>query len=62
VVASSDRFGVTGGTSRDNTYKFDLPFLPRGTKVTLRARVRADGGSDSRGVLMIDRSTTRSGA
>jgi len=45
--------GTTGGADRDNTYRLKLPRA--GGKVVLRASVRTDGGTDSRGQIFLQR-------
>lgn len=51
VVARDEHEGVTGGFDRANVYRFKVPSALKGA--VLRARVRADGGSDSNGGLTL---------
>jgi len=45
--------GTTGGSNRDNTYKFKLDNFKAGAKYTLKASVRSDGGNDSTGSITL---------
>lgn len=53
VVARDEHEGTTGGRNENNTYQFALPQFTPGAKYTLRANVRADGGSDSNGDIFV---------
>lgn len=45
--------GRTGSVNKDNVYSFLLDTFKPGAKYTLRARVRADGGTDSAGEIRL---------
>jgi alpha-N-acetylglucosaminidase len=45
--------GRTGLEDVANTYEIEVPAVPNGTKVELRAMVRSDGGSDSNGTVFV---------
>ncbi len=53
VVARDEHAGTTGLANRDNIYLLKVPALTAGAKYTLRAHVRADGGNDSNGEIII---------
>ncbi|BCM89015.1 beta-hexosaminidase [Abditibacteriota bacterium] len=53
VLARDEHTGLTGGATKDNVYHLVVPALTAGEKVLLRARVRADGGSDSNGEISV---------
>jgi len=53
VVASDDHKGTTGGTDKDNVFVFQLSQIQPGAKVTLRANVRSDGGTNSNGQIEV---------
>jgi hexosaminidase len=53
VVARVEHHGITGNFNKDNTYDLDLSSVPAGSKLELRARVRADGGDDSNGLIYL---------
>ena len=52
-VGRDEHWGETGGESKNNTYRFSLTSLPKDAKVTLKASVRAEGGTDSSGKIYI---------
>lgn len=58
-ASADEHVGRTGGENVANVYSFSLADLPAGAKVTLRARVKCDGGADSEGEILVRR---RSGA
>lgn len=53
VAARVEHHGITGNFDRDNSYDFTLASVPAGAKIELKARVRADGGDDSNGVIYL---------
>ena len=53
VVARDEHAGSTGGTTKDNVYRLTLPTYKARSKYLLRARVRADGGDDSNGEILV---------
>lgn len=55
-VARDAHPGHAGGQHRDNTWRFEIPTIPTGAKVTLRAKVKGDGGNDSRGTIVLTKS------
>lgn len=55
VVASEQRDGVAGSINASNTYRLNIPPAVPGTAYTLRAEVRAEGGTDSNGEILIRR-------
>lgn len=52
-VSTDEHEGRTGAVDKDNVYTVQLSELPAGAKVTLRAQVRVDGGTDSAGEIRI---------
>jgi len=52
-VARDDHFGATGTANVDNAYVLSLADYDPEATYTLTAEVRADGGTDSRGVVSI---------
>jgi hexosaminidase len=55
VVAAEQRAGVTGSVNSGTTYRLSIPPDVPGTAYTLRAEVRAEGGTDSNGEILIRR-------
>lgn len=53
VVATDKHYGRTGSADVDNVWRVEIPAVKAGSKVTLRAKVRADGGDDSNGEITI---------
>lgn len=47
--------GVTGATDKDNVFTFKIPAFKLGAKITLRANVRSDAGTDSNGEIQLDK-------
>ena len=45
--------GTTGAKDKNNAYNFVLPAMPAGARAVLRASIRADGGTDSRGEITL---------
>lgn len=50
-VATDEHPGMTGSASKDNEYELKLAKVKPGATYSLRAQVRADGGTDSNGVV-----------
>lgn len=50
-----EQLGTTGGRNEGNAYDFPSVTLSPGAKVTLRASVRSDGGTDSHGQILVER-------
>lgn len=50
-----EHLGSAGFEPRDNTYRLDGLLLRPGQRLTLRAKVRADGGDDSHGDITLER-------
>lgn len=56
AVVSTDRHrGMTGASNQGNTYQVEVKQCSPGAKYELRAAVRSEGGTDSRGDLTIER-------
>jgi hexosaminidase len=55
VIAVDEHVGRTGGDNVRNTYQLKVEQVSPAAKYTLRARVRADGGSDSNGQVFLVR-------
>ena len=55
-VSRDTHAGRAGGQHRDNTWRFEIPDIPAGAKIILRANLRGDGGNDSRGVIVLTKS------
>ena len=53
AVAVDQHDGFTGADNRDRDYHLKMPVLPEGASVQLRAEVRADGGHDSSGDVLL---------
>ncbi|MBS1725142.1 MAG: beta-N-acetylhexosaminidase [Armatimonadetes bacterium] len=53
VVGSDSHYGRTGSEDVDNVWKVKLTGVPVGAKIEIRAKVRADGGSDSNGDIVV---------
>lgn len=56
VIARDDHEGTTGGRHERNRYTLTLPpgSLPPGAAITLKAMIRADGGTDSYGGIFVE--------
>jgi hypothetical protein len=55
VVSRDDHFGATGTVDVDNRYRIDVPPHENGATCELRALIRSDGGTNSRGYLTLAR-------
>jgi hexosaminidase len=55
LTAAEQRAGVTGKVNSGNTYRLSIPPTAPGAAFTLRAEVRAEGGTDSNGEILIRR-------
>lgn len=55
VALRVNQYGITGLFNRDNRYAVNIPVVPRGGKLELRANVRGDGGGDSNGDILVVR-------
>jgi hypothetical protein len=55
VIASDSHYGRTGNEHVNNVWTVELKGVNVGDKVTLRAKVRGDGGSDSNGEITVSR-------
>lgn len=53
VVAGDPHEGRTGNEHVGNSWKLVVPEIPLNTAIMLEAEVRADGGSDSKGVFIL---------
>jgi hexosaminidase len=53
VVANDPHFGYTGLRTLENVWKVTLKGTKAGSKFTLRAKVRGDGGGDSNGEISV---------
>ena len=53
VIATDKHYGTTGGTNRDNVYKFNITKYETGANYTVIASVMGDTGNDSNGVVLI---------
>lgn len=53
-VAIDTHDGVTGSKNSNNVYRLSLQDLPAAATITLRAKIRSDGGADSNGDILID--------
>jgi len=53
-VAADIHDGFAGGRPRKPVYVLDVPLCKPGARYTVEARVAGDGGTDSRGVLMLE--------
>jgi hexosaminidase len=53
-IARDTHPGVTGGSTKNNIYKFTLPAPATGTKYELKASARSDGGTDSNGEITVE--------
>lgn len=53
VIGSDSHYGRTGNEDVDNVWKVKLANIPAGAKIEIRAKVRADGGSDSNGDIVV---------
>ena len=52
-LARDTHDGTTGGSDRDNAYLLTVPPDAAGTRYTLTAQVRSDGGTDSNGTVTV---------
>lgn len=52
-VSREAHHGITGNFDQNNSYDLDLGDIPANAKVEIRARVRADGGDDSNGLIYL---------
>jgi hypothetical protein len=55
-VAKDAHTGKAGGQHKDNTWRFVVPAVPVGAKVTLRAKFEGDGGKNSNGTITLQKS------
>jgi len=53
VIATDEHEGITGATSKNNTYVLTVAQHTPGDKYALRATIRSDGGSDSNGEIYL---------
>jgi hexosaminidase len=53
LVGVDQHDGRTGLEDVANTFEIEVPSVPNGTKVEIRAMVRSDGGSDSNGTVYV---------
>lgn len=60
-LARVDQEGRTGGENRNNVYRVDLSGRTAGAKLTLKARVRCDGGDDSNGEIFVKKAGEEQG-
>ncbi len=56
TVAKDAHTGRAGGQHKDNTWRFEIPTVPAGAKVTMRAKLEGDGGKDSNGTIVLMKS------
>ncbi len=54
VVARDAHQATTGATDKNNLFTFKVPPIKPGAKVTLRASVRSDAGTDSNGEIQLE--------
>ncbi len=52
-VAQDKHLGITGGKTDQNVYNLRIPELKAGATYTLHASVRSDGGTDSKGDVLL---------
>ena len=55
VISTAKHRGVTGATNDANTYRVQLQQLKAGTRYELRASIRSEGGTDSKGEVFLER-------
>jgi hexosaminidase len=53
VIAADNHYGYTGSKTLENVWKVKVSGLKSGAKVTLRAKVKGDGGDDSNGDITV---------
>ena len=53
VIAADPHHGQTGLEDVGNVYRMKVPFALSGSQLVLRAKVRSDGGADSRGTIFL---------
>jgi hypothetical protein len=56
TVATDAHQGRAGSQHQDNTWRFVVPAVPQGAKVVLRAKIEGDGGKDSNGSIVLQKS------
>jgi hexosaminidase len=56
VVADDIHYGTTGGSNKDNIYRFEIKDFETGAGYTIRAHIRGDTGNDSNGLVLMKRS------
>jgi hypothetical protein len=56
AYATDAHSGQAGKKHQDNTWRFEIPEVPSGAKVTLRAKLECDGGTDSNGSIVLTKS------
>jgi len=56
TIATDAHQGRAGGQHQDNTWRFVVPAVPQGAKVILRAKIEGDGGKDSNGSIVLQKS------
>jgi hexosaminidase len=54
-VARDAHWGTTGGRHEQNVYTLEVGELPADARITLRAQIRSDGGTDSNGEIHLSR-------
>jgi hypothetical protein len=55
VVASDEQPGHTGTENVHNLYRFNLPRFDSSARYQLRAEIKADGGTDSHGEILVSK-------
>lgn len=55
VIAAAQHAGVAGKVNSGNTYRLSIPQTGATTRYTLRAEVRAEGGTDTHGEILFRR-------
>lgn len=53
AIATDAHSGRAGGQHKDNSWRFVVPDVPAGAKVTLSAKIVGDGGNDSNGSITL---------
>ena len=61
-IAADVHDGFAGGRPRKPVYELNLPARTTGARYQLQARVAGDGGTDSSGVVVLERRATQAGA
>ncbi len=61
-IAADVHDGFAGGRPRKPVYELNLPACKTGARYQLQARVAGDGGTDSSGVVVLERRATKAGA